>query len=141
MIKIIIQAVFLLFIGYTSYDYGYKTAFNKQSNSYIKQLQQQELKYQELQKKFVLTQLQKENEIKAINAKHNAVISSLRNRPERTATQESSNCPPVCSRTGSTGEQLFREDAEFLIGEAAKAEVIKQSLISCRRYLLESSYD
>lgn len=137
MVKYILQIVFVLFIGYISYDYGYKTAYNKQTNIYINQLKNQEIKYQDLQKKFVLTQLDKENEIKAINSKHDAIVSSLRNRPERTTIKETNNCSAVCSGTGSTGEQLFREDAEFLIGEASKAMILKESLTACRRYLLE----
>lgn len=139
MVKYILQLVFALFVGYISYDYGYKTAFNKQSNAYIKQLESQELKYQNLQGKLILTQLDKENEIKAINSKHNAIISSLRNRPERATIKEDNSCSAVCAGTGSTGEQLFREDAEFLIGEATKAETLKQSLTACRRYLLETN--
>lgn len=139
MVKYILQVVFALFIGYISYDYGYKTAYNKQANSYIKQLKDQEVKYQDLQKKFVLTQLDKENEIKAINSKHDAIISSLRNRPERTTIKENNDCSVVCSRAGSTGEQLFREDAEFLIGEASKAMILRESLTACRRYLLETN--
>ena len=79
----------------------------------------------------------KENEIKAINSKHDAIVSSLRNRPERTTIKEVNNCSAVCARTGSTGEQLFREDAEFLIGEATKAMILRESLTACRRYLLE----
>ena len=139
MVKYILQVIFALFIGYISYDYGYKTAYNKQANSYIKQLKDQEVKYQDLQKKFVLTQLDKENEIKAINSKHDAIVSSLRNRPERITIKENNDCSAVCSRTGSTGEQLFREDAEFLIGEASKAMILRESLTACRRYLLETN--
>ncbi len=137
MVKYILQIVFVLFIGYISYDYGYKTAYNKQTDIYINQLKNQEIKYQDLQKKFVLTQLDKENEIKAINSKHDAIVSSLRNRPERITIKETNNCSDVCTRTGSTGEQLFREDAEFLIGEATKAMILRESLTACRRYLLE----
>ena len=139
MIKYILQLVFALFIGYISYDYGYKTAYNKQANLYLKQITDQDNKYQSLQKKLVSIQQDKENEIKAINVKHSAIINSLRNRPERITLQETNNCTAVCSRTGSTGEQLFREDAEFLIGEATKAETLKQSLTACRRYLLETN--
>ena len=81
--------------------------------------------------------LDKENEIKAINSKHNAIVSGLRNRPERTIIKEINSCSAICTGAGSTGEQLFREDAEFLIREAQLAEILKASLTSCRRYLLE----
>lgn len=139
MVKYILHLLFALFIGYISYDYGYKTSYNKQANIYIKQLEDQENKYQDLQKKFVLTQLDKENEIKAINSKHDAIVSSLRNRPERATIKEINNCSSICTRAGSTGEQLFREDAEFLIGEASKAMILRESLTACRRYLLETN--
>ena len=137
MIKYILSVVFALFIGYISYDYGYKTAYNKQANTYIKQLEDQKIRYSDLEKKLVLIQQDKENEIKAINSKHDAIISSLRNRPERTTIKEVNNCSTICARTGSTGEQLFREDAEFLIGQASKAMILRESLTACRRYLLE----
>lgn len=137
MVKNILIVLFVLFTGYSCYDYGYKTAYTKQSNKYIQQLTEQETKYKELQKNYNLIQLDKENEIKIINTKYTAIINSLRNRPERVNQTQTSSTPAISSRAGSTGEQLFREDAEFLIGEASKAETLKQSLTSCRRYLLE----
>ena len=139
MVNRILILVFALFVGYICYDYGYKTAYNQQASTYIAKIKEQENKYLELQKTLTLTQLQKENEIKAINSKHDAIVSSLRNRPERTIQVESTSCSAVCAGTGSTGQQLFREDAEFLIGEATKAMILKESLTSCRRYLLETT--
>jgi hypothetical protein len=138
MIKNISIILFVFFMGYACYDYGYKTAYNKQAVSYVKQLKEQEFKLQESQKNITLIQLEKENEIKTINTKHSSIVNSLRNRPERTVIVQStsSDSPTISSGAGSTGEQLFREDAEFLIGEAAKAETLKKSLASCRRYLL-----
>ena len=141
MLKYILPIAFAFITGWFCYDYGYKTAYNKYNSQYIKQLKEQQASLQELQKKFVFTQLEKENEIKAINSKQDAIISSLRNRPERATQPASNDSPAICTGAGSTGEQLFREDAEFLIGEASKAEVLKQSLISCRRYLLGNNND
>ena len=137
VVKYILQIFFVLFIGYGCYDYGYKKSETKYLTITNKQLQEQEARYQGLQQKLKQTQQDKENEIKAINSKHNAIVSSLRNRPERITSKENNDCPSVCTRTGSTGEQLFREDAEFLIGEASKAMILKESLTACRRYLLE----
>ena len=139
VVKYILQVVFVLFIGYSCYDYGFKKSENKYLTIANKQLQEQEIKYQNLQLKLKETQQDKENEIKAINTKHNAIISSLRNRPERITSKENSDCSAVCSRAGSTGQQLFREDAEFLIGEASKAMILKESLVSCRRSLIETN--
>jgi hypothetical protein len=134
VIKNILIGLLIVFMTYVSYDYGYKTAYNKQANTHIKQLEQEKLKQEELQKKIILIQKGKEDEIKAINSKHTAIVSSLRNRPERNEVSTS-----IGSRAGSTGEQLFREDAEFLIGEASKAMILRESLTSCRRYLLETN--
>ncbi len=138
MVKNILSILFVLFTGYACYDYGYKTAYNRQAVILNKQIIDRENKIKELEQIHTLIQLEKENEIKSINSKYNSIISSLRNRPERTITIETSSPSTVCPRTSCTGEQLFREDAEFLIGEATKAETLKQSLTACRRYLIGS---
>lgn len=139
MFKYIITVVLAVCLGYFSYDYGYKTAYNKQASTYLKQIEEQQIKYKALQNKLIIVEQDKQNEIKAINLKHDAIVSSLRNRPNRTASTESNNSTTICPRAGSTGEQLFREDAEFLIGEASKAMILRESLASCRRYLLETN--
>ncbi len=63
-----------------------------------------------------------------INNRLRTDLASLRNRPER-----SSNLPattgPAC--TGVTGSELSRPDAEFLVGEAARADTIRAGLIAC----------
>jgi len=77
----------------------------------------------------------KENEIFNINRKYNTIINGLRQRPERPVVTETITKiePAICTGNGSTGQQLFREDAEFLIRQAQLAEVLKQSLIECRK--------
>ncbi len=137
MVKYIITLLLSLFIIYVSYDYGYTVANNKANITLNKQLKEKEEEFVRLQFKYNVYQSEKENEIKNINSKYSSIISSLRNRPERTITvYKDTGTTTDSSRDGSTGEQLFREDAEFLIGEAAKAEVLKQSLINCRRNLI-----
>jgi RNase H-fold protein (predicted Holliday junction resolvase) len=128
-----------------AYDYGatkgnLKVAIVKKeiTENYNTQLKEQIVKAQILQKELTLTKLNKENEIYNLNKRHSAVVNSLRNRPERTTTVfKDRNTTTECSGAASTGEQLFREDAEFLIGEATKAMILRESLTSCRRYLLE----
>jgi len=110
------------------------------TENYNAQLKTQVQQTQTLQKELTLIKLDKENEIHNLNKRHSAAINSLRNRPERIITITEDRSPTVeRPREGSTGEQLFREDAEFLIGEATKAMILRESLTACRRYLLETN--
>jgi hypothetical protein len=87
-------------------------------------------------------QLERDNAIQAITARHTALISSLRNRADRdsaaTRAAEANTTikVTVAPRTASTGKELSREDAEFLAGEAASADILRQALEMCIR-----SYD
>lgn len=93
---------------------------------------EQESKYQE---KLVQSLKEKENAIKDLNKRHASIVSSLQQRPTRQSSSETTSSPVVCTGAGSSGDRLYREDAEFLIGEAARAEVIKQALRACRQQL------
>lgn len=77
-------------------------------------------------------EIKKNAQIKNIDRKYHSVIDSLRRRPERNTTSDStsSTCNAE-SPKGATGEQLFREDAEFLIGFAKQAEELKEHLKAC----------
>lgn len=63
---------------------------------------------------------EKDEAIKRNTASYQSLINSLRNR-----TQRPSNLPsnPSAEQT-CTGAQLYREDAEFLAGEAARADEV-----------------
>jgi len=123
-----------------AYDYGVGTSRIISLKEHNKQLETYISKTQELQKNITLITLEKENEISDINRRYTTTINSLRNRPERTVTvTESITTTAECPREGSTGQQLFREDAEFLVRQAQLADILKESLTSCRRYLLETN--
>lgn len=64
----------------------------------------------------------------AINNRLRADLAGLRNRPERTGdlSAVSGN-----SCQGTTGAELSRSDAGFLVGEAARADEIRAGLIAC----------
>ncbi len=57
------------------------------------------------------------------NARLQLTITSLRSRPSRTTTSQSVSDSPSCETAG-TGAGLYREDAEFLIGEASRASAV-----------------
>lgn len=62
----------------------------------------------------------KDEQIQTINAKLSVALSELRNRPKRPETlPDNSSNIPAC-----TARELYREDAEFLTGEAARAESV-----------------
>ena len=64
----------------------------------------------------------------AINTRLRADLIGLRHRPER-STDLSAVSRPGC--TGATGAELSRSDAEFLVGEAARADEIRAGLAAC----------
>ena len=73
---------------------------------------------------------QSDAKTKQIRANLELALSELRNRPQR-----SMQVPPVagvsCPTTGQTGAELFREDADFLIREAARADELEAALQQC----------
>lgn len=118
---------------------GFSYGKSRERNKFLEYQQTQkaleierENKYQE---SLVKAQKEKENAIKDLNKRHAAVVSSLQQRTQRPTSKDQTSTPTVCTGTGSTGDRLYREDAEFLIGEAARAEVIKQALRACRQQL------
>lgn len=66
------------------------------------------------------TKEQKDEQIKKLSNKLSAAISELRNRPSRSDT----NTQNPGDSKACTGAELFREDAEFLAREAARADGI-----------------
>lgn len=76
----------------------------------------------------------KDAEIRNLNARATALTNSLRERPSRPTT-DSGPVPSTASvgpaPASCTGSGLSREDAEFLAGEAARADELRASLRQC----------
>lgn len=90
-----------------------------------------------LQESFDNIQKDKDAKIKNLNARVASLTRSLQERPNRPDSSGISNDSGVEeSKPGSTGVGLYREDSEFLLGEAARAEMIKEELLTCYK-----SYD
>ena len=90
-----------------------------------------------LQESFDNIQKDKDAKIKNLNARVASLTRSLQerpNRPDSSGVPDNSRVEEV--RQGSTGTGLYREDSEFLIREAARAELIKEELLGCYK-----SYD
>lgn len=81
---------------------------------------------------------ERENASQVIATLGAALRDSLRNRPQRgTATTEASrvsqDTPAAATSAGATGAQLYREDGQFLAGEATVGAEIKAELVLCRK--------
>lgn len=69
----------------------------------------------------------KDAEIKVVRAQLDTALSELRNRPVRGANVS----PTAGAKSYGTGAQLYREDAEFLTREAARAQLVLADYIAC----------
>lgn len=76
-------------------------------------------------------QQEKTNEIDRINSRHALELDGLRRRADRrpATSGQGAAAAPACE--GSTGAELSRPDAEFLIGEAARADRQRTALGAC----------
>ena len=89
----------------------------------------------ELQKKADAARKADQDEIRRIAAQRDRALDELRKRPARPTSTAAAGVPadPGAGQaaTGCTGAQLYRDDAEFLVRQFARAETIRKSLLSC----------
>lgn len=74
----------------------------------------------------------KDAQIASLNTRLGTALSSLSERPQR-ADSASKDTPASCSCSGATGASLSREDSEFLVREAARADKLRSALDQCYR--------
>lgn len=144
MYKIIAVAVIWLLSIIIPSWLSYGAGVDKEATKFLKYRQSQQslvLAQEEEHKQQLVKQLKdKEDAIKSLNQRHVSIVNSLRQRTERPITltfSTETSGSSVSTGAGSTGQQLYREDAEFLVGEAAKADILREALKSCRRQLEE----
>ncbi len=79
---------------------------------------------------------EKTREIRHLSAARDAALRELRNRNERSAIERHPAADADPAGTGSaascTGSQLYRQDAEFLVRESARADEVRAHLSECR---------
>ena len=78
---------------------------------------------------------EKNREIRHLSAARDAALRQLRDRPGRVANPQPATGNQAAGAepsTGATGAQLAREDAEFLVGEATRADEFRAALVECR---------
>lgn len=74
---------------------------------------------------------EKAREVKNILDQHDALVRGLLSRPDRPAGDATSVAPVGQAPAGCTGAELYRPDAEFSAGEAARADQLRVELKTC----------
>lgn len=140
---ILVLLVGLLSSGSAGYFYGRSVGKAVVQQQWDKQTKQDALtlaahveatRQHEAQMQEAIDDLQKENQDarKTIAARSAALRDSLRKRPDRDYHAKVSENPGTEQTTGGcTAAELFREDAEALVGEASRADNIRIELLSC----------
>ena len=90
-------------------------------------LLQAKIEQDRLQKKAEEADRAKNEQIRVVNNRLSVALGELRERSGRLP-----NAPESCQ--GTSGRELSREDAEFLVREAARADQLRAALNAC--YLL-----
>lgn len=111
--------------AFLSFHYIDKSYALKQLNiEWVEKLKradkQREIEQKQLKESFNQKDKEKQNEITNVNTQLANALSELRKRPSRPSVITITETREVC-----TGAQLYREDAEFLAREAARAERIR----------------
>lgn len=76
---------------------------------------------------------EKNDAIKSNSSRYQSIIDGLRNRTARPSTGTSTMPQTACNCKSGTGAGLYREDSEFLAGEAAESNRRRTELESCYR--------
>jgi len=75
---------------------------------------------------------EKDAQIASLNSRLGTALDGLRQRPQRPAASPEGS-PAPCNCSGANGSQLSREDSEFLVREAARADRLRAALSQCYR--------
>ena len=85
----------------------------------------------DLQERLTKANQEKRDAINTLNRRHSDIVAGLSNRPERGSSEANADTGNRENASGCTGQQLYRPDAEFLVGEAARADAIRIELQAC----------
>ena len=111
-------------VGYSSFKHIKKLGYDEAVSIYEKQKEEDKkitnAATKQLQDDAIKAHKDKEDALKVADAKYASLLDSLRNRKTRPTQTGPSTTPQVGG--SCTGAQLYREDAEFLAGEAARAD-------------------
>lgn len=126
----VVSAVLFLsgwFVNGWRWDGKYQALVSQYQEEVIKAEKEARIKEQKLQAAVDNERTIKDEEIRIIRTKLDASLYQLRQRSLR----PTSVTPGTSDSKGATGAQLYREDGEFLIREATRADEIRAGLKEC----------
>lgn len=104
------------------------------SSEYIAVLKEARAKEQQLQHQANVMRLEHQREIETLRTRHSSIVAGLQQRPQKRASEAApATCSDSSAGVGSTGKELARPDAEFLVGFAAEVEQLQQAYNECRQ--------
>jgi len=122
-------------LGWTLNGWRLQTKLSNLEASYavaFAQAQKESLEKQKtLQSKADSIRKETNEKIQSIQRGLDIAVNSLRKRPSISEAGTTSNTGNGQAATGCTGAQLYRENAEDLIREAARADTIREGLDQC----------
>lgn len=128
--KWVIGGVLILVMISAAYFKGYYKGKDVVQSEWDKVVAEQTIKTVEVERslrtKIDAVVEDKNREIARIKRSHASIVAGLQQRPERPPLSSNPETPQDCSGTG-----LYREDAGFLAGEAARADQYAIELLSC----------
>lgn len=128
--KWVIGGVLILVMTAAAYFKGYYKGKSVVQSEWDKVVAEQTIKTVEVERnlrtKIDTVVEDKNREIARIKRSHASIVAGLQQRTQRDSVPSSSETPQDCSGTG-----LYREDAEFLAGESARADQYAIELLSC----------
>lgn len=126
IVSILAAIIAIGLVSYSSYHHIKQLGYNEAVAVYEKQKTKDkeitDAAQKKLQEQADKASKDKQDAIQAADAKYSALLDSLRKRQSRPSQARPSATTEVAS--SCTGAQLYREDAEFLAGEAARADKV-----------------
>ncbi len=134
MIRLFIAAIIIAVYGVGSFfvgeNYGAKAVQAKWDSEKAAAVTAQRDKEAALQASMDKLREEKNRETAKLRRTVAALTDSLRDRPERPSVPASANAGDGAS--GCTGAELYRQDSQFLVNEATRADQIRLALKSCQ---------
>jgi sRNA-binding protein len=134
MMQIVVTLVLALFSLLAGYGYGVKDGAQHVQAKWDAEkaalVTSQRTKEAELQANMDKLRTEKNRETAKLQRTVAALTDSLRDRPERPAVPASTSAGDA--GRGCTGAELYREDAELVVAESERAEIIRITLKKCQ---------
>lgn len=119
------------------YMHGKATVQTDWDSANAQALEEQRDKEAELQSNMDKLRTEKNRELARLNTTVQRLSDSLRSRPDRPLSGAAASARP--DSEGCTGAVVYRQDGEFLIGEATRADQLRIALKTCQS-AYESAY-